>query len=164
LIAHGTSYFLKNKFGRGYYLTLAKKKSIETNMSIDQEASQHDQTMEKEEQESGGGGGGGGGDVSNLKFKDKQMYLTSEKMENFVEAQLKKEQEALRTLVSEQDKSIHLFIKREIDNAILVENIGTEMTYSISNKLDYTKDYERFFSKLENNMNNLGMLKGCFLT
>ena len=25
LIAHGTSYFLKNKFGRGYYLTLAKK-------------------------------------------------------------------------------------------------------------------------------------------
>ena len=164
MIAHGTSYFLKNKFGRGYYLTLAKKKSIETNMSIDQEASQHDQTMEKEEQESGGGGGGGGGDVSNLKFKDKQMYLTSEKMENFVEAQLKKEQEALRTLVSEQDKSIHQFIKREIDNAILVENIGTEMTYSISNKLDYTKDYERFFSKLENNMNNLGMLKGCFLT
>ena len=160
MIAHGTSYFLKNKFGRGYYLTLAKKKSIETNMSIDQEASQHDQTMEKEEQESGGGGG----DVSNLKFKDKQMYLTSEKMENFVEAQLKKEQEALRTLVSEQDKSIHQFIKREIDNAILVENIGTEMTYSISNKLDYTKDYERFFSKLENNMNNLGMLKGCFLT
>lgn len=25
LIAHGTSYFLKNKFGRGYYLTIAKK-------------------------------------------------------------------------------------------------------------------------------------------
>lgn len=25
LIAHGTSYFLKNKFGRGYYLTIAKR-------------------------------------------------------------------------------------------------------------------------------------------
>ena len=147
---------MKNKFGRGYYLTLAKKKSLETQMSIDQEASQHDQTMEKEEEQEGVG------DVSNLKFKDKQMYLTNEKVENFVEAQLKKEQEALRTLVSEQDKSIHQFVKREIDNAILVENIGTEMTYSISNKLDYTKDYERFFGKLENNMNKLGMYKVFF--
>lgn len=26
LIAHGTAYFLKQKFGRGYYLTFAKKK------------------------------------------------------------------------------------------------------------------------------------------
>ena len=28
LIAHGTSYFLKNRFGRGYYLTMSKKQPI----------------------------------------------------------------------------------------------------------------------------------------
>ena len=27
LIAHGTSFFLKNNFGRGYYLTISKKKT-----------------------------------------------------------------------------------------------------------------------------------------
>ena len=30
LIAHGTSYFLKHKFGRGYYLTIAKKLLIDS--------------------------------------------------------------------------------------------------------------------------------------
>ncbi len=34
LIAHGTAYFLKQKFGRGYYLTFAKKDSSKFNESL----------------------------------------------------------------------------------------------------------------------------------
>jgi ATP-binding cassette subfamily A (ABC1) protein 2 len=32
LVAHGTAYFLKNKFGRGYYLTIAKKQLTQSEM------------------------------------------------------------------------------------------------------------------------------------
>jgi ATP-binding cassette subfamily A (ABC1) protein 1 len=36
LVAHGTSYFMKNKFGRGYYLTLAKKQLALTEQTPNQ--------------------------------------------------------------------------------------------------------------------------------
>ena len=54
------------------------------------------------------------------------------------------------------DKKIHDFVKNKINNAILVENVGTEMTYSISNKKEHTKNYESFFHEIEKNMNDLG--------
>ena len=34
LIAHGTGYFLKNQYGRGYYLTFAKKILRDDEVSI----------------------------------------------------------------------------------------------------------------------------------
>jgi len=38
-----------------------------------------------------------------------------------------------------------------------VENIGSEMTFSVSNKAEFTKDYEEYFSQIEANMNELGI-------
>ena len=68
------------------------------------------------------------------------------------------DEKALESLFTLRDKNIHLFIKSRIKNAILVENIGSEMTYSISNKEDYTKTYESFFQQIEQNKDNLGNL------
>jgi hypothetical protein len=71
--------------------------------------------------------------------------------------QLKKENKVLESLSSHQDLMLNEFIKKRIPNAILIENIGTEMTYSISNKLEYTRVYESFFHDLEMNMEHLGI-------
>lgn len=68
-----------------------------------------------------------------------------------------KEKKALDSLVSEQDTQLHAFITQRIKKAILVENIGSEMTYSISNNPEYTKDYEGFFRELEQNMDRFGI-------
>lgn len=57
------------------------------------------------------------------------------------------------------DKKIDEFIKEKISNAMLVENIGTEMTYSISNKTEHTKNYENFFHDIEKNMESLGKFR-----
>ena len=78
-------------------------------------------------------------------------------MESFDETQKRNEVAALKTLISVQDKRIHEFVKSRIENAILVENIGTEMTFSISNKVDYTRNYEKFFHQAEMNMDSLGI-------
>ena len=67
-----------------------------------------------------------------------------------------KEQNALRTLVTLQDRKIHEFVTNGIKHAILVENVGSEMTYSISNKIEHTKNYERFFGQIENKLDELG--------
>lgn len=56
-----------------------------------------------------------------------------------------------------QEKKILYFVKERINNAILVENIGTEMTFSISNNPEYTKNYESFFEQIEKNKDILGM-------
>jgi ATP-binding cassette subfamily A (ABC1) protein 1 len=78
-------------------------------------------------------------------------------MEDYEQAQLRNEQAVLNSLQTEQDKRINEFIKQRIPNSILVENIGTEITYSISNKLEHTKNYERVFAQLEANRNRLGI-------
>jgi len=79
-----------------------------------------------------------------------------ETLESFEKSQKKNEENALKTLVTSQDMRIHEFVKNEIENSILIENIGTEMTYSISNKIEYTKNYENFFQRIENKMDSLG--------
>ena len=54
------------------------------------------------------------------------------------------EKKALDSLTSEQDLQLHEFITKRIRKATLIENIGSEMTYSISNNPEYTKSYEAF--------------------
>ena len=93
---------------------------------------------------------------SNTSPTIKSQFNFNVDIESFEETQKKNEQNALKTLITLQDKRIHEFVKKRIDNAILVENIGSEMTYSISNKLEYTKQYESFFHQIETNMDNLG--------
>lgn len=90
-------------------------------------------------------------------------YMNSTVTESSVEEdeieyqQRLKEKKALESLVSEQDTQLHAFITQRIKKAILVENIGSEMTYSISNNPEYTKDYESFFRELEQNMDRFGI-------
>ena len=90
---------------------------------------------------------------SSLKIKERRLDGNSLNKENNLEKNF--------TL---NDKKIDEFIKSKINNAMLVENIGTEMTYSISNKTEHTKNYENFFHQIEENMDNLGCyLLLCFL-
>ena len=84
----------------------------------------------------------------------KDFSIDENDMENFEKIQSINEEAALKTLLSAQDKNINEFVKKQIENAILVENIGTEMTFSISNKPEHTKNYEAFFRSIEKNMNN----------
>ena len=63
-----------------------------------------------------------------------------------------------KLLVSSRDMNIHSFVRSQIENAILVENIGTEMTYSISNKPEHTKNYESFFHNIEKIEDSLGTI------
>lgn len=121
LIAHGSSYFLKNKFGRGYYLTFAKK------------------PQQQQQLDSSGSDSGTDSLVSTTE-------AASESSDNNNSA-----------LKSQQDIRIHEFLKERFgsDNCILVENIGTEMTYAISNKQEFTKDYETYFAQIEANMARL---------
>jgi len=127
LIAHGTSYFLKNKFGRGYYLTFAKKQldgsstsTLSTGQTMLTNSSELDSTVTK---------------------------LTTPSNQND------------SSLKSQQDIIIHDFLKEKfgMQNCILIENIGTEMTYAISNKQEFTKDYEAYFTQIEANMESLGI-------
>ena len=140
LVAHGTSIFLKNKFGRGYYLTIAKKQ-----VNHDEKNQQMNQTADV--------------NMIDLKIQDKAVenIENTESLDEIEKSQQLKEKMALKSLVKSQDIQIHNFIKQRINNATLVENIGLEMTYSISNKVEFTKNYESFFQEIEMNMDNLGI-------
>jgi ATP-binding cassette, subfamily A (ABC1), member 1 len=66
--------------------------------------------------------------------------------------------EAQRSIAnSEHDKRIDEFIKSRLQHAILVQKMGNELTYSISNKSEHTLAYEQFFAELETNMIKLGI-------
>jgi len=78
-------------------------------------------------------------------------------MENREESQRLNEETLVKTMSDPQDMKIHEFVKSRFTNAFLVENIGTEMTYSISNKVEFTKKYEKYFLELERSLNSLGI-------
>lgn len=133
LISHGTSYFLKNRFGRGYYLTFAKKQQDDaassTNISSNESNFTDDTTAKLI--------------TENHINKSSNLMLSAD--------------DALNSLKTQTDLNIHEFVKQRFSNASLVENIGTEMTYAISNKKEFTKDYEDYFSQIEANMDRLGI-------
>ena len=134
LVAHGTASFLKTKFGRGYYLTIAKKPMTTYEpRSLKNPSSKLVESLRKPEE-------------------DEEDVL-----DEIEKAQLKKEEAALNSLTNQHDIQIHQFIKSHIANATLVENIGLEMTYSISNKIEFTKNYENFFHEIELNMEQLAI-------
>lgn len=187
LIAHGTSYFLKNKFGRGYYLTIAKKQ-LDDNDTIPVVISPSSTSDSSEISSSSSSSHDSGArslsslsDENSVK-KDKISPNNTKKtapqfrpspdtslnddeedgaeeidMEDFEKAQLKNEQTLLAALSTAQDIQINSFIKSKIPSALLVENIGTEMTYSISNKPEHTRNYEKIFNSLESNVSKLAI-------
>jgi hypothetical protein len=138
LIAHGTSFFLKNKFGRGYYLTLAKAVSP-SNYLIQNDDAKSEILLSKMN------------DNQVIRTDDNDNYLKSS-----IKASENDEKMPLESNMTLQETNIHKFVKKWIKNAHLVENIGTEMTYSISNKIEYTQNYESFFEQLEINKDSLG--------
>jgi ATP-binding cassette subfamily A (ABC1) protein 1 len=115
LVAHGTPYFLKNKFGQGYFLTICKQPFYEPD----------DCQIEK---------------LKNLSENDSSLF-----------------QDSLLDKNNIQDLLIHIFITKKFENANLIENNSSEITYSISNKSGFTKSYGKCFEELENNMNCLGI-------
>lgn len=191
LIAHGTSYFLKNKFGRGYYLTIAKKQLTNGEDGDMPAAISPSTSSESSESASSASQDSGARSLSSLSDENNNSSSKSVKkwspppqgnspqyrpspdtslnddddenaaeeidMEDFEKSQLKNEQTLLAALSSPQDIQINAFIKSKIPSALLVENIGTEMTYSISNKPEHTKNYEKIFNSLESNMPRLAI-------
>lgn len=176
LISHGTGYFLKNKFGRGYYLTFAKSQrddddSLNTNEAIsssssgpssdsgarslstmsDSKSSASEEHTYDNKVDTSSAMPNAKADILNMSNGD------DDSMESFEEIQRRNEENALKTLISKQDKNIHEFVKHRIENAVLVQNIGSEMTFSISNKPEFTKNYEKFFHQLELNMDKLAI-------
>nr|QNH67855.1 ATP-binding cassette transporter subfamily A member 1-like protein X1 [Brachionus rotundiformis] len=159
LIAHGTSYFLKQKFGKGYYLTFAKKN-----------LANEDNLLVPNGSRTGSGESSDSGARSLYSFNtDPSPNQTRRSsngiledneeidLDNFETEQLEKEKILLRSLETTQDINLTEFVKSRIHNAILVENIGSEMTFSISNKSEFTKNYEKFFQQVESNMDTLGI-------
>jgi hypothetical protein len=146
LIAHGSSYFLKNKFGRGYYLTVSKNNTKTEIDSMRESSSSSDS---------------GAGSLYTITDSDKtstenSLKLDAQTKEEFEAEQMKLEDQLVKTL-GLKDQRINEFIKTQLPNAILVQSIGTELTYSISNKKEYTKMYGKFFHELEANMPQLGI-------
>ncbi|CAF0791152.1 unnamed protein product [Brachionus calyciflorus] len=149
LIAHGTSYFLKQKFGKGYYLTFAKKSVIdEDKLNIPISPS--------------GSFDSGARSLSSFSGETNQTSQVSTEIEeinfeSYERQQLKNEDTLIKSLSTTQDINLCNFVKSKIENAILVENIGSEMTFSISNQVEFTRNYEKFFQQVESNMENLGI-------
>jgi len=166
LVAHGTSFFLKNNFGRGYYLTFAKK--IQSN--DDDNAS--NASLGSSSSDSG---------ITSLSSNSSTVQLNKttvrpatstrlqtirsndniptvyDELQSLEETLRENELKILKAMKDPQDLKIDDFIKSRFTNAILVENIGTEMTYSISNRVEHTKNYEKYFFQLEKNAHSLGI-------
>ena len=129
LIAHATSYYLKNKYGRGYYLIISKKREIETNSRI--VSSNASRSKNRTE------------------FKNSKLTL------NVVDDYHQTEQHLLAT--TSIDQAVHGFIKSRIESSILIKNNPFEMIYSISNKPEDTQKYGEVFKELENQKNELNI-------
>ena len=157
LIAHGTSYFLKQKFGKGYYLTFAKK-----SVQIDENLENSNQFTVDSGQSSDSGARSlysfnTDSDPARSSSNETQEENEEIDLENFEREQLDNEEKLVNSLKTIQDVNLCRFVKDQIHDAILVENIGSEMTFSISNKPEHTKNYEKFFQKIESNMDTLGI-------
>lgn len=159
LIAHGTSYFLKQKFGQGYYLTFSKKKLSSENIFSEENRSS---TNSSQSTDSGARSlysfsTDPTPDPTRRSSNDVLDQNEEIDLENFEKELLEKEEKLINSLQTVQDTNLCRFVKNRIQNAILVENIGSEMTFSISNKPEYTKTYEKFFQQVESNMDTLGI-------
>ena len=124
LIAYASSDYLKNKFGRGYYLTLSKK---ESNHEIRDRIIYPNHTVNEESLNSNDG------NLEDVDVEDEFYKIEKNIFET--------------TLVN---RKINDFVKSRLKNAILVKNSNSEMVYSISKQPKDTIKYGKFFSELEN--------------
>nr|QUF59424.1 ATP-binding cassette transporter Abca1-like2 [Brachionus angularis] len=132
LIAYGSPYFLKKKFGNGYYLTFAKKSLI--SQLNDQESVNSDQTFDL--------------GLKNPYFKSSMNNLDFEIETGF---------NSNEDLHENQEQNLEEFLKSKIKNCILIENNCTETTFSIPNDPNEMKNYPEVFNYIEENMEKLGI-------
>ena len=142
LIAYGTSYFMKNQFGSGYYLTLVKKQ-LELNPKHEKESIPVKITGSSETK-------------AHSLDMDRIAKTATDLLENFKATPINEEERVLKSL-SPHDKIIDQFIRARMPSARLVQNMGAEIVYSISNNPEFTCTYNKFFAKLEKNTERLGI-------
>ena len=148
----GSSFSLKNKYGRGYYLTLIKKEI--SNESAETSEINNNSLLDVPNDNASTSTDSRMTEFDSLK-SDSSIIENVDDIEDIKSIQ--NQTDALKTLRNPQDISIYKFIKSRIGNAVLFENIGNEMTFTISNKQQYTKDYEQFFRDIESNLEVLGI-------
>ncbi len=170
LIAHGTSYFLKNRFGRGYYLTIAKKPLFEDDKN---DLTLRNDNLRDNHSVQGRSSADSGlpdyNSVVNLEGIDvieegekgvdgvSSSSGSGSSLDEIEMIQKRKEKMCVEALSSKQDLNLYEFVSSRVESARLVENIGLEMTFTISNKGENTKSYEKFFQELEENLESLGI-------
>nr|UOU03309.1 ATP-binding cassette subfamily A1-like 2 [Brachionus rubens] len=130
LVSYGTPYFLKRNFGRGYYLTLAKKSIPESD--------EIDNSSEK---------------TLSLDFKANRLN----QVENLDEIEFEQTEKVNQESSNKQDKQINEFILSRIKNATQVETNCSEITFSIPYSIEDTKGYKQIFNEIEENMSVLGI-------
>ena len=161
LVAHGTSYFLKHKFGRGYYLTLIKKQQQQQQISTDDDTTPLGET-DSTKASSSSSDSGARSLSSYADSKEKlptspagfgplyeSMELKSGSSDSGHSAASSNSSSTEDKLTTRQDVAIDALVRQLIPSAMLVANIGNEMTYSISSSAESTKTYQRCFATLE---------------
>jgi ATP-binding cassette subfamily A (ABC1) protein 1 len=154
LVCFGSSFSLKNKYGRGYYLTLIKKEISNESADVSSEIKNNSSLLNVPNDNASTSTESRMTEFDSLK-SDSSIIENIDDNED--RKSLQNQTDVLKTLQNSQDIKIHKFIKNRIGNAVLFENIGNEMTYTISNKQQYTKDYEQFFRDIESNLETLGI-------
>jgi ATP-binding cassette subfamily A (ABC1) protein 1 len=85
------------------------------------------------------------------------LTMSDKDVAEFEHMQQQAETELLKSLHNPQDLRINAFIKSKMPTACLIQNVGSELTYSISNKPEFTRHYNKFFSQLEASTDKLGI-------
>lgn len=132
LITHASSFYLKGKFARGYYLTIAQKRSFNSSEELLDERKKEKHHL----------------------LNGKLISSCDNKITDDIESELRVLEENL-IKTAPVDSAIDSFIKLRIQNAILIKCNPCEMVYSISNKIEYTKEYGKIFKELEDNFDSL---------
>lgn len=151
LIAHGTSQFLKNKYGHGYQLVLSKNfddESIETqpvdmtevNLTVDSAITESNKISSSSSTPSLV--------PSSTSSPDSGIQSTQSTLPIIRETEFN---------LTTREQRIDDFIKSQLPGARLHSMKGAEMVYRISNKPEDTRTYDQFFTKLESNLDLLGL-------
>ena len=138
LIAHGSSYFLKKTFGIGYYLhiNLSTKNyyTLDSNSNHIIQIPLEDIAIANKVDNC----------VTNIESSDNEWQKMEKKT-------------SLESCMNEHQKKIHHFVMKWIENASIIDYVGTVMTFSIPNN-QCTISYEGFFDQIEIHKENLGKL------
>ncbi|KAL3869286.1 hypothetical protein ACJMK2_041989, partial [Sinanodonta woodiana] len=148
LVCCGSSLFLKNRYGNGYYLTLVRSNEIDEDEILMKEMMPSRPTSA----------------VSVRTVVDVQPMVNENEDEGYVEN--KSDESDPPTPPTESASGmvpgfgvsrITAFVQKYVNNASLKEDNPTELTYQLPAVSAYNGDFERLFSELEFCHNDLGI-------